>query len=257
MDGAGAACSSALAMPERPTRDEAAEKDGATSVEEESSGLYSASQDSQRSLQEVATAPAALAAGRVAAAAAAPALAAAAATSAAARTMDANAASVGAEDAKPVAVERLMHVELGGLSFNADFDSGNLARIVQRSEPEAAKRWKEHQLSSSPQPDFRSPSSGTTWRNLANAATQRTPRTPPLFTVWTRADCEGTAHATKSRSWFHFSVRGAPANKVLQFEIIMSNQAKLFSHDMRPVYRSLPSQPEWRPVRSATPWQVT
>ena len=128
---------------------------------------------------------------------------------------------------------------------------------MQCPEPEAAKRWKDHQLSSSPQPDFRSPSSGATWRNIANAATQRTPRTPPLFTVWTRADCEGTANATKSRSWFHFSVRGAPANKVLQFEIIMSNQAKLFSHDMRPVYRSLPSQPEWKPVKSATPWQVT
>ena len=161
------------------------------------------------------------------------------------------------EDVSPAVVERVTHIELGGYTFNADFDSGNLARIEQRSEAEAAKRWKDHQLSSSPQPDFRSPSSAGTWRSIANAATQRTARPPPLFTLWTRADCEGTPHATKSRSWFHFSVRGAPVNRVLQFEIIMSNQAKLFSHDMRPVYRSLPSQPEWRPVKSATPWKVT
>ena len=31
----------------------------------------------------------------------------------------------------------------------------------------------------------------------------------------------------------------------------MSNQEKLFRHDFRPVFRSLPSQPDWRPLRSA------
>ena len=99
------------------------------------------------------------------------------------------------EDVSPAVVERVTHIELGGYTFNADFDSGNLARIEQRSEAEAAKRWKDHQLSSSPQPDFRSPSSAGTWRSIANAATQRTARPPPLFTLWTRADCEGTPHA--------------------------------------------------------------
>ena len=115
--------------------------------------------------------------------------------------------------------ERVTHIELGGLRFNADYDSGNIARIVQRSDIEAATKWKEIQHANSPQPDFRSPTTSGTWRSLAQNATHRTPRPPALFTVWARADCEGTPVATRSRSWFAFSVRGASANRILQFEI--------------------------------------
>ena len=118
-----------------------------------------------------------------------------------------------------VPTERVTHVEFGALSFNADFDSGNIAKIEQQSDVDAAKKWKEIQHASSPQPDFRSPTTSGTWRSLAQNATNRTPRPPPLFKVWARADCEGTPFATRSRSWFAFSVRGASANRVLQFEI--------------------------------------
>ena len=84
----------------------------------------------------------------------------------------------------------------------------------------------------------------------------RTARPPPFFTLWARADGEGTPHATRSRSWFCFSVKGAQAGRALQFEVRTSNQEKLFRHDMRPVYRSLPSQPEWRPLRTAATFIV-
>ena len=147
---------------------------------------------------------------------------------------------------------RLSDVELGGLIFNADFDSGNIAHVEQRSDAEAAARWREMQEANSPPRDFRASSGSPSWRStLTQNASHRTARPPPLFTLWTRADCEGTEYATRSRSWFHFSVRGATAGRALQFEIRLSNQEKLFRHDMRPVFRSLPSQPEWRPLRTA------
>ena len=66
------------------------------------------------------------------------------------------------------------------------------------------------------------------------------------FTVWTRADCEGTGWATRWRRWFCFSVRGAACGRVLRFEVRgMNPSTRLFAQGMRPVYRSLPSQPEW------------
>jgi hypothetical protein len=46
--------------------------------------------------------------------------------------------------------------------------------------------------------------------------------------VWARADCEGTPHARKTRTWFCFSVRSAAPGRVLRIEVRMSQQAKLF-----------------------------
>ena len=37
--------------------------------------------------------------------------------------------------------DRISETELGGLTFNADFDSGNVVRVCQRSDAEAAARW--------------------------------------------------------------------------------------------------------------------
>ena len=154
--------------------------------------------------------------------------------------------------------DRISETELGGLTFNADFDSGNVVRVCQRSDAEAAARWKEYNLQGKPAEDFRNPSSDAhTWRSrLTQNGTHRTARPPPFFTLWARADGEGTPHATRSRSWFCFSVKGAQAGRALQFEVRTSNQEKLFRHDMRPVYRSLPSQPEWRPLRTAATFIV-
>ena len=64
------------------------------------------------------------------------------------------------------------------------------------------------------------------------------------FALWTRADCEGTPHQTGFRTWFHFSVRGAPRGRTLHFAVYnMNPQGKLYKFDMRPVVRCLPSQP--------------
>lgn len=66
------------------------------------------------------------------------------------------------------------------------------------------------------------------------------------FALWTRRDCEGTEFETGCRTWFSFSVRGAAAGRTLTFDIHnMNSQGNLYKHDMRPVYRSLPSKPEW------------
>jgi hypothetical protein len=73
------------------------------------------------------------------------------------------------------------------------------------------------------------------------------------YVMWTRADCEGTPNATKSRTWFCFSVRGALPGQELKFDVKMTPQVKLYEHGMRPVFRSLPSQPEWARVPRSTP----
>ena len=156
---------------------------------------------------------------------------------------------------------RISDVSLAGLTFTADFDSGNIVRMCQRSEVDAAMCWRDSQSANSPprnvytmftrQPSFQTSSSGG-----GSTSPPKSTRPPPLFTLWARADCEGSVHATKSRSWFSFAVRGAAVGRILQFEVRTSNQEKLFRHDMRPCYRSLPSQPEWRPIKAAAQFVV-
>jgi len=97
-------------------------------------------------------------------------------------------------------------VEVGGLTFDASFDSGNAARVEAVSEN-------------------------------ANE-----------FALWTARDCEGTIHENGCRTWFSFSVRGASLfeGRMLAFRIHnMNSQGALYKHDMRPVFRTLPSQPVW------------
>ena len=97
-------------------------------------------------------------------------------------------------------------VEVGGLTFDASFDSGNAARVEAVSEN-------------------------------ANE-----------FALWTARDCEGTIHENGCRTWFSFSVRGASLfeGRMLAFRIHnMNSQGALYKHDMRPVFRALPSQPVW------------
>jgi hypothetical protein len=79
---------------------------------------------------------------------------------------------------------------------------------------------------------------------------------PDEFLLHARADCEGTPHATRSRTWFCFSIRGATTGRTLNLEVRISNQQKLFDHGMRPCYRSLPSRPEWARLPTATPCKV-
>ena len=73
------------------------------------------------------------------------------------------------------------------------------------------------------------------------------------FAVWTRSDCEGTPAETGFRTWFSFSVCGAERGQMLQFEVHnMNPQGKLFKQDMRPVWRALPSRPEWSRLQLST-----
>ena len=66
------------------------------------------------------------------------------------------------------------------------------------------------------------------------------------FSVWTTPDAAGTPHEKQFRVWFHFAVRGVARGRQLTFVIYnMNNLGKLFRHDMRPVYRALPSKPKW------------
>ena len=96
-------------------------------------------------------------------------------------------------------------LEVGGLTFDAAFDSGNCARV---------ERLGEHE-----------------------------------FGIWTAPDCVGTSCETNNRTWFHFSVSHATAGRVLTFVVHnMNSQNRLFKHGMRPVWRTLPSRPQWERV---------
>lgn len=66
------------------------------------------------------------------------------------------------------------------------------------------------------------------------------------FNVTTSNDGAGTPFDKPYRTWFSFAVRGVAKGKTLHFNIYNMNcQGKLFRADMRPVYRSLPSRPNW------------
>ena len=133
------------------------------------------------------------------------------------------AAAVAARAAKrPPAHRRIGHADCGGLTFLADFDSGNLGHVEERS-------------------------GEAVWCIDVELTADNS------FILWTRADCEGTRHQARSRTWFYFAVQGASPGCTLHFEVRgMNPQMKLFQHDMRPVVRSLPSKPEWQRVAEPT-----
>ena len=113
----------------------------------------------------------------------------------------------------PASRSRTCLTVVGGLTFDSDFDTGNLGHVAQ---------------------------SGAS-----------------SFIVWTRRDCEGTRYVARSRTWFHFSVQGATPGSVLRIEVRgMNPQARLFQHDMRPVYRTLPTKPEWTRIKTPTPFTM-
>ena len=66
------------------------------------------------------------------------------------------------------------------------------------------------------------------------------------FSIWTNPDAMGTDFVKQYKVWFHFAVRGVARGRLLTFVVYnMNNLGKLFRHDMRPVYRVLPSKPRW------------
>ena len=68
------------------------------------------------------------------------------------------------------------------------------------------------------------------------------------FALWTSGDTDG-ARGT----WFAFAVRGATRGRVLHFLIHNLTLHKLWRHNMKPVWRALPSKPGWSRVRQAVP----
>jgi hypothetical protein len=78
------------------------------------------------------------------------------------------------------------------------------------------------------------------------------------FALWSASDCEGTTFERPWRTWFSFSVKGFQRARMVAFNIYnMNPQTKLFKQDMRPVYRVLPSKPNWTRLPFATTYTGT
>ncbi|XP_037541026.1 cytosolic carboxypeptidase-like protein 5 [Nematolebias whitei] len=123
-----------------------------------------------------------------------------------------------------------MEARFGNIVFSSKFDSGNLARVE-----------KVEKGSSSPPSDAAS----------AGCSTSGTHLTPDYeFNVWTQPDCAGTEHENGNRSWFYFSMRGAPPGKLLKINVMnMNNQRKLYSQGMAPLVLTLPGKNRWERIR--------
>jgi hypothetical protein len=66
------------------------------------------------------------------------------------------------------------------------------------------------------------------------------------YSLWIRRDCEGTPFETAYRTWFHFSVVGAPRGTTLSFTMCnMNKQAHLYRFGFKPVVKAVPSRPTW------------
>ena len=88
---------------------------------------------------------------------------------------------------------------IGNITFFANFDSGNLARVEQEELPASS--------------------------DLS-------------FSTWTRPDCHGTEFEKRSRSWFFFGVAGVPSESNLEITVRDLNPLnQLFSLGMQPVWR--------------------
>eukprot|EP01138_Halocafeteria_seosinensis_P005440 gb/GECG01005561.1/.p1 GENE.gb/GECG01005561.1/~~gb/GECG01005561.1/.p1 ORF type:complete len:823 (+),score=76.98 gb/GECG01005561.1/:1-2469(+) len=73
------------------------------------------------------------------------------------------------------------------------------------------------------------------------------------YWLWVAADAEGTLYCTTFRSWFYFGLRNVPYGRRLKFVIRNINkQGNLYRHQHRPVYRAVPSMPDWKHVRLRT-----
>eukprot|EP01012_Entosiphon_sulcatum_P033713 TRINITY_DN4268_c0_g1_i1.p1 TRINITY_DN4268_c0_g1~~TRINITY_DN4268_c0_g1_i1.p1 ORF type:complete len:897 (+),score=98.87 TRINITY_DN4268_c0_g1_i1:56-2746(+) len=71
---------------------------------------------------------------------------------------------------------------------------------------------------------------------------------PPHFHLWIASDA-GQEGENTNRTWFHFAVSGGRRGDRPTFHVMnLNSQVKLFSCDMRPVVRVVPSQPQWRRV---------
>lgn len=121
-----------------------------------------------------------------------------------------------------------MEVQVGGLFFTSNFDSGNLGDVK--------KIVKEDGSDSSEGPNILSIRFNDFYPDYG-------------FNVWTKPDCANTIYENGNRSWFHFGVRGASAGKLIKINIMnMNRQGRLYSEGYYPLVRCLPGKPKWRRI---------
>ena len=69
---------------------------------------------------------------------------------------------------------------------------------------------------------------------------------PGEYQCCTSPDCKGTPYETPYTTWFHFCVTGVNKGETITIHLTNLNvQAKLYSQDMCPVYKSVPSMPQF------------
>ncbi|CAD5115783.1 DgyrCDS4726 [Dimorphilus gyrociliatus] len=112
----------------------------------------------------------------------------------------------------------------GGLTFLANFDSANLARVEKVLRDEESEATNSIEVKA----DYE-------------------------YQVWTKPDCGGTEYENGNRSWFHFGVRGGTMLKVIKITIMnLNKQGKLFAQGHAPLVKS---GKKWERIRDRPTWQ--
>lgn len=129
-----------------------------------------------------------------------------------------------------------MEVQIGGLFFTSNFDSGNLSKVE--------KVVRDH-TNDTPVGSNIPPIKNTDFQPDYE------------FNVWTKPDCANTIYENGNRSWFHFGIRGASAGKLIKINIVnMNRQGRLYSQGYCPLVRTLPGKPKWERIRDKPSYET-
>ncbi|EDV28996.1 uncharacterized protein TRIADDRAFT_19682 [Trichoplax adhaerens] len=113
-----------------------------------------------------------------------------------------------------------MEIDIDGLTFFSNFDSGNLANVEK-------------------------------CRGNSNSDNVCE------FNVWTSPDCANTPYEKDYSSWFYFGIRGNVPNKKLQINVVnMNKQVRLYSQGMAPLVKSIPEQSFWKRISNPVNYKV-
>lgn len=110
---------------------------------------------------------------------------------------------------------------IGEITFNSNFDSGNLDRVEEchNSSPDVVE-----------------------------------------FKLWIAPDCAGTGYENGNRSWFYFGI-SAPASqqgKTIRINIMnMNKQMRLYQQGMTPIIKTVPGRGGWERMRDRSECQMT
>lgn len=142
-----------------------------------------------------------------------------------------------------------MVLQVGVVTFRADFDSANLAsvKVSPDSKVWTPCLWLNLSL---PRPGHPCLSPAAPVPRMPYAANFIA--TPQEYELYTLHDCHGTVHETNHKSWFYFSVVGHKAGDYFIFNVMnMNKQAKLYQNDFRPLFRTFSSMHDWERIRCA------